>query len=75
MLGSKQCRVIVAYGNYRVGDVIWPSGAYRDHLLRNGYIEIVPQAEPPSEFATEVQTTEPPRETATRRRRNTAWDR
>jgi hypothetical protein len=74
MLGTKEFRVKVAFGNYRVGDLIWPTGAWRSHLQSSGYIEPVP-VEAQAEFATEVQTTEPPRETAVRRRRNTAWDR
>lgn len=74
MLGSKRCVVKVAYGGYRKGAVIYPSAMLRDQLLRSGYIEIVPEPAQ-SDFANEVQTTEPPRETATRRRRSTAWDR
>ncbi len=67
MTGSKRCRVIVAYGMYSVGDIVWPTGAYRDHLLRNGYITLLPEPE--------MEVAEPVRETALRRRRSKRWDR
>lgn len=37
----KKCRFKVAWQNYRVGDVIEPSGVHRDWLLRNGFIEVM----------------------------------
>lgn len=37
----KQFKVIVAYGPYRVGDKIQPTGMYRDVLLKRGLIQEV----------------------------------
>lgn len=37
----KKVRFIRPYQNYRVGDVITPSGALRDVLKDRGYIEII----------------------------------
>lgn len=37
----KQFRVKVAYGPYRVGDLIQPTGIFRDVLMRKGVIEEV----------------------------------
>ena len=34
-------RVKVAYHSHRVGDVIEPTGIWRDQLIRNGFIERV----------------------------------
>lgn len=37
----KKCRFKVAWQNYRVGDVIEPSGVHRDWLVRNGFVEVL----------------------------------
>lgn len=37
----KQFRVVQAYGPYRKGDLIQPTGMYRDVLVRRGLIEEV----------------------------------
>lgn len=34
-----RCRVILAFETYRVGDVIEPTGLWRDQLIRQRYIE------------------------------------
>jgi len=47
----KQFRVVTAYGPYRKGDLIQPTGMYRDVLVRRGVIEEVkdpPQAAAPA---------------------------
>lgn len=36
-----KCKVIVAFGTYRVGDIIEPTGVYRDSLKARKLIEIV----------------------------------
>lgn len=41
----KQFRVVVAYGPYRVGDIIQPTGMYRSVLLARQII--VPVEDPP----------------------------
>jgi len=46
---TKKFQVIVAYGPYRKGDVIQPTGLYRDTLLHRGIIreiKIDPDAVP-----------------------------
>lgn len=79
MMGSKKCRVVRAYGTYCKGDVIWPPGALRDELLAGGFIEIVPDAAPAESKG--IETSEPARETAQRKRRDNRqeaarpWDR
>ena len=35
---SKPFRIVLAFGFYRVGQVIYPTGPYRDALLQKGYI-------------------------------------
>lgn len=40
-MALKKVRFKLAWQNYRVGDVIQPSGTLRDWLVRNGYVEIV----------------------------------
>lgn len=40
----KMFEVVVAYGPYRVGDKVQPTGLYRDVLLRRGVIREVPEA-------------------------------
>ena len=42
----KQFEVIVAYGPYRVGDKIQPTGLYRDALLRRGLIKEIKEVPP-----------------------------
>lgn len=54
-------RVRLAFDFYRVGQVLQPTGLWRDHLLGNGFIEpITEQAEPDvlpvAEAATEIDT-------------------
>ena len=43
-------RVILAYQNFRVGDVVDP-GWWKDHLLQRKYIELIPDEEPELETA------------------------
>jgi hypothetical protein len=67
MLGKRACRVRVAFGSYRVGDVIYPTGVYRDQLRARGLIEI--EAAPVVEAAPAEETAEAvAAETAVRRR-------
>ncbi|MCP4539817.1 MAG: hypothetical protein GY832_21980 [Chloroflexi bacterium] len=40
----QKVRFIVAWQNYRVGDIIQPNGVLRDWLMCNGYIELVEDA-------------------------------
>lgn len=42
----KKFRVISAYGPYRKGDVIQPTGMYRDELLRRKVIELCADVAP-----------------------------
>lgn len=44
----KQFRVIVAHGPYRVGDIIQPTGTYRQALLARQIIE--PVEDPPRDM-------------------------
>lgn len=46
----KKYRVILAYQNFRVGDIVDP-GWWRDHLLQRKYIELIPDEEPELETA------------------------
>lgn len=39
-------RVRVAFGQQRVGDIIQPTGLWRDRLLQLGYIERLPDDPP-----------------------------
>ncbi len=52
----KKYRFKLAWQNYRVGDVIEPTGVTRDWLVSNGYVEPVaeplPQPVPPPDFQT-----------------------
>lgn len=41
----KKYRFRLAWQNFRVGDVIEPTGMQRDWLLQNGYIEPIPSAQ------------------------------
>lgn len=41
-LGLPKFRVIVAFDNHRVGDLIQPTGLMRDRLLRMKFIEPAP---------------------------------
>jgi len=37
-------RVKLAFGNYRVGDILEPAALYRDELLARGFVEVVKAA-------------------------------
>ncbi len=50
-------KVVVAYQNFRVGDVVDP-GWWRDHLLQRKYIEPIPDEESELETATMVPEVE-----------------
>lgn len=49
-----KCKVILAFGTYRVGDIIEPSGLYRDELKSRGFIqpvvELPKQPEPKQQY-------------------------
>lgn len=51
----KLFEVLSAYGPYRVGDRIQPTGLYRDQLLRRGVIKEVVTAAAPEAEAPEAQ--------------------
>lgn len=38
---QKKVRFKLAWQNYRVGDVITPSGTHRDWLVGNGYADVI----------------------------------
>jgi len=52
----KEYRFRLAWQNYRVGDVIKPTGVVRDWLLANGYIEPLPEPPPPPAPAIEQES-------------------
>lgn len=39
-------RVRIAYGPYRVGQILYPTGLLRDQLLGRGLVELVNEASP-----------------------------
>ena len=62
----KKFRVIKAYGMYKVGDIIYPTGIMRDNLVAGGWAERVDEPEP---RAVETALREPHVETATVKRK------
>ena len=42
----KKCRFKLAWKHYRVGEIIQPSGALRDWLVGNGYVEVIEEPSP-----------------------------
>lgn len=64
--GAKPYRVILAYGTYSVGDVVYPTGLLRDQLLRAGLIEPIqePIAEEPAEAPVPEAAAVEPKENA-----------
>jgi hypothetical protein len=63
MLGKTACRIKVAFGGYRVGQTIYPTGVYRDQLKQCGFIELIPDAPEPEPALERAEA--PERETAT----------
>lgn len=57
----KQFRVIQAFGPYRKGDVVQPTGMYRDVLAKRGLIEEVQDAPPAVVNRMLTPAIEPPR--------------
>jgi hypothetical protein len=55
MLGRSPCRVISAFNRYSVGDLVYPTGVFRDYLINRKLIELVPPAQPAAP-APEVET-------------------
>lgn len=53
-------RVKSAYGVYRKGDIIFPTGMLRDELIMCGRIEPVPEPEPAAVVAPEPEPTPAP---------------
>lgn len=43
---NRKVRIVLAWGHYRVGDVIEPAGTFRSELVRNGYAVTVPAETP-----------------------------
>lgn len=54
-------RFRLAWQNYRVGDVIQPTGTLRGWLLANGYVEPVVEAAPPPIPVTDTPAAVPAR--------------
>jgi hypothetical protein len=52
----KKLRFKVAWKNYRVGDIITPSGVLRDWLINNGYA-VVEESSPVRAHGVNRQTT------------------
>ena len=71
MIGTKRCRVVLAYESYRVGDYIWPTGLLRDNLKSRGYIvldEVPVAAEAPTEVESQPPAiVDPPKRTRRRK--------
>ena len=62
----KAFRVIRVYGFYKLGDIIYPTGITRCHLLSGGWIEPVAEPEP---RVVETALREPEVETAVVKRK------
>lgn len=74
-------RFVMAWQSYRVGDVIEPTGMFRDHIMRmrwNGrpFVEVVteqpqsPQLEQPEQAAPALAITQPQHRDRKRKRGN-----
>ena len=65
----KPYRVKLAFDQYSVGHVIYPTGLWRSSLLSRGYIEPVPDQEEVSTLSLPEYPTEPTNEPKRDRRR------
>ena len=63
--GTRACRIIMAYGNYRKGDIIYPAHGSIDILVARGRIEEVIE-EPETQPETREEATQPLNETTDR---------
>lgn len=61
----KNFEVILAFENYRVGQVIQPTGLWRDNLLGRGYIKAVEEVSPANETRQEPKVKRKKREEKT----------
>jgi len=64
-----KAKVIRAYGTYRVGDIIQPTGVFFDYLKSLGLVERVEDDRPGGNVETAEDTRSEPVQTATRKRK------